>query len=502
MPKTRIFIIDDITQTLRVSSTIVSGALKELGTEADIETFGESSVAREHWLRKRPDLVFLDISMPDPDGMEMLRWWTQVRQLQDTRVVVVSYKQDQRSAVENLRATFWPKTGDYRDFLQRCRLLLQSMRAYRKPYSEHVFRLQLILGAPTRISVSGNIALDERSDESWSSRWMERQDEIDGLLQTNVWYQAMQSRGHDLYREIFVDHVAGAFQETRSNAELPENLRMRFSAQIENVTGGFEMLFDRPPRVGGDFLTLRHPMATQIDALNPTFNALGRDQLNEAKEHGRAIRFLLIAANLEDTLPALEADAEIGVLASEIPRHFRLKGIEAQITSVLSNEASFQKLHELSRTEQFDVLHFAGHATSHDPHQKEPGLYVWNTTGGKRTEYLITLPQMEGLIKRMMVSFAFLNCCRGGMQRDTFYLRHSRLLGIPHAILKAGARAVLCYRSSVIDASAASFAIDFYKHLADSGELDLGLHAARNDAYERNPNDSIWLSAMLFDQTS
>jgi CHAT domain len=67
--------------------------------------------------------------------------------------------------------------------------------------------------------------------------------------------------------------------------------------------------------------------------------------------------------------------------------------------------------------------------------------------------------------------------------------------------LKAGAVSVLCYRSSVSDSSAQGFAMNLYKNLAEEGELDLALHQTRRAAYERAPNDLIWMSAMLLDQS-
>lgn len=501
MAKKRIFIVDDVRQTLRNTKILTGRAVAESGIDAEIETFQHGAEAREEWQAKKPDIVLLDLSMPAPTGMEILSWWREVRELQDTRVIVVSNLHENRIEVESLKATFWEKTDNYNDFIRSFRTVLESIPAYRKPYFEHMVRLHLTPGLPTRINVHGNVSRADRSNEALPSKFASKKDEIDRCFHMDIWFQALQERGYELYSQLFVDQVANAYSEARLNARAPENLRLRFNAQLTTVSSGFELLFDRPPEVNGDFLALRHPLASQIDGLSTTFHALGRDNLNEAQESGKVIRFLLIAANLQGTLlPSVYADAEIDTLAAELPKWFRQKAIQVQVKTVFSKDASIEHLQELSSNEQFDILHFAGHATNQDERRNEPGLYLWKGASAEREQYLVSLPELEGLLKRMKVSFAFLNCCRGGVQRDAFYLKHSRLLGIAHAVLNAGTASVLCYRSSVNDSSASGFAMDMYKNLAEGGELDLALHATRRAAYERAPNDPIWLSAMLLDQ--
>jgi CHAT domain-containing protein len=167
---------------------------------------------------------------------------------------------------------------------------------------------------------------------------------------------------------------------------------------------------------------------------------------------------------------------------------------------VLSNQVTIEHLGKLAAGKSFDVLHFAGHA-QYEEQRQEAGLYVWKEgDGGALEQHLLTLPELEDLLKRMRVGFVYLNCCRAGMQQDALYLKRSRLLGVAHAVLKAGTESVLCYRSAVADGSASSFAVDFYRNLAEYGEVDMALHSARRAAYKRDSKNPIWLSAMLFDQ--
>jgi CheY-like chemotaxis protein len=504
MPKLQIFIVDDVPLTLRNMKLQVEEVLEQCGLDAEVVPFLSGSEAWERWKESNPILVLLDLSMPAPDGIEILRSWRNCPELHDTRVVVVSNLRESRSEVENLNAVFWHKTGNHQAFMNDLRQLLESLPAYLISYREHAVHVTIVPGAPTRISTfaarkeTGFAPRNERSNEPWNSWVAGRQDDIPAFFHSDSWYNSLAGRGYDLYQEIFVDQIAAAFGEARHAAKSLENLRIRCVASVENVGVGFELLFDRPPAANGDPLVLRHPLASQIDGLSRSLNPINRAGLNERKVSKRPLRILLIAANLEGTLfPSLCSDEEVAKLAQEIPQWFGRRGIRVEIEPVFSQDASVEHLNALADRGRFEIVHFAGHATSSNDQQREAGLYVWGNRE-KRKERLLGLAELEGLLERMNVSFAFLNCCRGGMQRDAFYLKHSRLLGIAHSVLKAGTPSVLCYRASVNDTSAADFAFDFYRHLTEKGELDLALRATRKSAYERSPADPIWLAAMLF----
>ena len=68
--------------------------------------------ARARFKEKTPDLVLLDIWMPNEDGMSVLKSWVDTNQLDDTPVIMISGHGTVENAVEAV------KLGAY-DFLEK-----------------------------------------------------------------------------------------------------------------------------------------------------------------------------------------------------------------------------------------------------------------------------------------------------------------------------------------------------------------------------------------------
>lgn len=82
--KIKVLIVDDeakIRKILRITTTTVSG--NEIVGEA-----GCAQSAMETFREAKPDLVLLDISMPDVDGIELLKQMKQINP--DVRVVMIT----------------------------------------------------------------------------------------------------------------------------------------------------------------------------------------------------------------------------------------------------------------------------------------------------------------------------------------------------------------------------------------------------------------------------
>jgi two-component system KDP operon response regulator KdpE len=77
----RVLVVDDEPATLRIVQT-------NLGHhEYRVDTAASSEAALEAYNRLRPDLVLLDLGLPDMDGLEVLR---SIRQRASTPIVVLS----------------------------------------------------------------------------------------------------------------------------------------------------------------------------------------------------------------------------------------------------------------------------------------------------------------------------------------------------------------------------------------------------------------------------
>jgi two-component system KDP operon response regulator KdpE len=65
----------------------------------DIEEAPDAASAIEHWERRRPDLVLLDLGLPDMDGLQVIR---RIRREAQTPIVILSGRYEEREKVEAL----------------------------------------------------------------------------------------------------------------------------------------------------------------------------------------------------------------------------------------------------------------------------------------------------------------------------------------------------------------------------------------------------------------
>ena len=79
----------------------------------------------------RPDLVILDVAMPDLDGLSALRWIRNQRKLDQTTVMMLTSKADRETIAEAMKAgadgyMIKPFTGQ--NLLRRARQMLKHVR--------------------------------------------------------------------------------------------------------------------------------------------------------------------------------------------------------------------------------------------------------------------------------------------------------------------------------------------------------------------------------------
>ena len=96
MNSSRILVVDDEADIRRL--------LQEILTEEghDVEVAADAAQARASRARSSPDLVLLDIWMPDTDGITLLREWS-ARDVEECPVVMMSGHGTVETAVEATR---------------------------------------------------------------------------------------------------------------------------------------------------------------------------------------------------------------------------------------------------------------------------------------------------------------------------------------------------------------------------------------------------------------
>jgi DNA-binding response OmpR family regulator len=93
----KVMVVDDAYSELQVMETILRSAGHEVVTSLDGDQL-EDKIANE-----RPDLVLLDIVMPKRNGYEALRGVRKDERTKETRVVVVSSKNQESDRVWGMR---------------------------------------------------------------------------------------------------------------------------------------------------------------------------------------------------------------------------------------------------------------------------------------------------------------------------------------------------------------------------------------------------------------
>ena len=146
---------------------VLGSTLSNAGIDCIFAEDGESM-----WLLldKRPDVIILDLSLPDADGLELLR---QLRQQSDIPVLIHSTRSDEIERIIGIEIgadDFLPKPCNMRELLARVRSLLRRSQARSIPLSKTEIRrlhfgnwildtasreLSTVEGTQTPLGVSG-----------------------------------------------------------------------------------------------------------------------------------------------------------------------------------------------------------------------------------------------------------------------------------------------------------------------------------------------------------
>jgi CHAT domain-containing protein len=136
---------------------------------------------------------------------------------------------------------------------------------------------------------------------------------------------------------------------------------------------------------------------------------------------------------------------------------------------------------------RYRYLHFAAHALVSD---KEPGrTQVVLADGG------LDLAAIRRL--RLTAQLVSLSACETGLG---LRVRGEGVIGLPHAFLAAGARAVVVTLWRVEDQTAADFMTDFYREIAGGRQPAEALRVARER--RRGEHPSRWAAFVLVGRSS
>jgi len=122
-PALRVRVVDDEPDVVALLQTI----LRAEGFEVDVDTDGRSALA--HLLAEPPDLLVLDLMMPDLDGFELLKLLRMDSRGADVPVVILSARTGHEDQIEMLQLganVYLTKPFSPRELVAMVRELLEA----------------------------------------------------------------------------------------------------------------------------------------------------------------------------------------------------------------------------------------------------------------------------------------------------------------------------------------------------------------------------------------
>lgn len=209
-----IFLIDDDEPIL----TSVSMMLEDEGYK--IQSFTRGGPALDEMKKQKPDLIVLDIKMPEMDGFSVLQAIKQIDQLIPT--IMLTSKEDETDEVLSLRLgadDYIRKPFSQRLLLERIKTLLRRVELFHQPQSQ-VTEPQLLQ--------QGDLTLDLAR---YSCAW-KNQDINLTVTEFLILKLLMERPGHVRTRDQIMDNVFGEniFVEDRTIDSHIKRLRQKFKA--------------------------------------------------------------------------------------------------------------------------------------------------------------------------------------------------------------------------------------------------------------------------------
>jgi hypothetical protein len=208
------------------------------------------------------------------------------------------------------------------------------------------------------------------------------------------------------------------------------------------------------------------------------------------RRSGTKLRFLLIYADPDGNLH--HAREEVEALRNALVGEWQDR-IEVQMLQ--AKEASGQKLNDVLRRDEFDIIHFAGHAMFDAKEPELSGLMLDD-------KEIFSAQKIRRLLRgRPLV---FLNACDSACtataaapQKAEYLLKESNE-GLASAFIYGGALGCIGSLWPIYDRPAAEFAIECYRGLLCGQMIGQAMRDARKTIKQRHPNQITWAAFVLY----
>jgi CheY-like chemotaxis protein len=491
----RVLIVDDEEGVVEFLSHRLESAgyevLKALGGKEGLE------VAKA----QKPHIIILDVMMPFVDGYQVCR---ELKDNPDTRYIKIMLLTANTSDDDIVKGLdigaddYVTKPVKGAIIEARVKALLRSLTAP-PPYDSrpHESVLRLSCHPDHKITIRTSDMYDV------SSGLLKINGAIYGRQGNNIplggWRSNSNFVGTHLFQSIFADHpeVLGSYQNALGRAQEDENLHLHFEGFRDFLQVPLESLFNSV-FTSQNHLILRHPLSRCVMSAPWKRSPLSPQFLNELWSRNEPLKILLIASNTQPPIPGV--DREITALSNFLSAAFKSKGLEAQVETITTSQATYGEVKKVLLKCPFHIVHYAGHGAYN---QESPEKSFILLRDGEHPSLLkqMTVETLGLLLQGSAVRFVYLSCCEGSKTGSASALLDDDFLGIAEGIINAGVPSVLGFRWPVSDDGAITLAKAFYESLIKHGHLDTALLEARREVAMLNRNDITWLSPILIMQT-
>ncbi len=366
------------------------------------------------------------------------------------------------------------------------------------PYSEPqgcVMSIEFEPHEPIRISVKGELNHPFLPSNLKLSVNVSREGRRADAAFAGEWRFHCRTQGAELYRALLQksEVFEGLYGTARGKVQ-DQDLHLRFVCPFDYLRIPFEFLVADER----EHLVRKHPLTRSVGGSGApiTFNKPPSVKFfNGLFQRREKLSVLLMASNTKPELP--HVDDEVNAIAEALRSAFPARGIDVDVKTLLTKDANLDNVSRELKG-QYHIVHYAGHARYSERSPEESCLLFWekeNRTGEVKG---LKVDDLARLLASRRLGFVFLSCCVGVAQGDPVKLEDNDFLGIGDGILRAGVPAVLGYRWLAMDSGSSKLATSFYRALAEHGELDSALLAARN---EQPLDDRSWISPILIVQS-
>lgn len=271
--------------------------------------------------------------------------------------------------------------------------------------------------------------------------------------------EKVEAVGKKIYQSLFPDQIKEYLKEN------PIDTIVFLST---NFSIPFELMHD-----GKDFLAKKYDIY-RSPILEDTSEIIVSDKAKDQPGH------IAIVTNPTNNLPAAERET------TQITDFFKAeKELDLQIDLFARDGATYRALSKIFATPRLDIFHYSGHS------------------GVSKDDVYFHLPDDPYSVTDLYLQYPalfFLNMCESDIavsQRVAF--EGAKILNFPMALMKRGAKACLATLWPILDASAAQFAVGFYKQMLNGEPFGAAIRKAKVDLVKSSdPNDITWLSFVLY----